>query len=153
MTTEKLTWQAPEYLYRQKTADWYWIVAIVTISISLIAIILNNIIFAILIIVSSFTLSLFASRHPKIINVEVDENGVTVDKTRYSYANLDSFWVETGQAHPKVLLKAKKILMPYIVILINDIEPEEVKLVLFKHLQEEEHTEPLLEKFLIYFGF
>ena len=100
-----LNWQAHEYLYSEKTADWYWIVSIITISIAIIAIILNNIIFAILIIVSSFTLSLFASRKPEIIDVEINPSGVTVGKTHYPYAHLDSFWVETREFQPKIILK------------------------------------------------
>ena len=149
----KISWQAHEYLYSEKTADWYWIVAIITISIAIIAIILNNIIFAILIIVSSFTLSLFASRKPEIITVEISPSGVTVGKTHYPYAHLDSFWVETREIAPKIILKSKKVFMPFIAILIDEVDPEEVRHVLLQHLPEEEHVEPFLEKLLIYFGF
>ena len=148
-----LKWQAHEYLYAEKTADWYWIVAIVTISIAIIAIILNNIIFAILIIISSFTLSLFASRKPEIMTVEINVSGVTVGKTHYPYAHLDSFWVETRETQPKIILKSKKVFMPFIVTLIDDVQPEKVRDILLQHLPEEEHVEPFLEKLLIYFGF
>ena len=150
---ENLKWQAHEYLYSEKTADWYWIVAIITISIAIIAIILNNIIFAILIIVSSFILSLFASRKPEVISVEITSSGITAGKTHYPYANLQSFWVETREIVPKIILKSKKVFMPFIAVLIDEIEPEEVRHALSQHLPEEEHVEPFLEKLLIYFGF
>ena len=150
---QNLKWRAYEYLYSEKTTDWYWIVAIVTISIAIIAIILNNIIFAILIIVSSFTLSLFASRKPELITIEINASGVTVGKTHYPYAHLDSFWVETREFQPKIILKSKKIFMPFIAILIDEVHPEEVREALLSHLPEEEHVEPFLEKLLIYFGF
>jgi len=153
MNEEKLKWQTPEYIYREKTADWYWIVSIVTISIALIAIILNNIIFALLIIASSFTLSLFASRKPSVIDVRINNSGIIAGNTKYTYDSLDSFWVETREAYPKVLVKSKKLLMPFIVILINGVEPSDVKHALEKYLPEKEHAEPFLEKLLIYFGF
>ncbi len=149
----KLSWQTSEYLYKEKTNDWYWIVGIVTVSIALVAIILNNIIFGILIIVSSFTLSLFASKKPAIIKINIDNSGVNFGKTHYIYRNLDSFWVETRENYPRVLLKSKKVLMPYIVIYIEDVSPEEVRKELLKYLPEEEHTEPFLEKLLLYLGF
>ena len=150
---EKISWHTIEYIHTPKTSDWYWIVAIITISIALISIIMNNIIFAILIVVSSFTLSLFASKKPKIVEISIDNIGITVDNTLYPFANLESFWIETREHHPKILVKSKKIFMPFIVIFIGDIEIEKVRETLSRHLPEEEHIEPFLEKLLIYFGF
>src|SRR3989339_740914 len=91
---ETISWETIEYLHREKTNDWYWIVGIITVSVALIAIILNNVIFAILIIVSSFTLSLFASKKPEIITIEIGETGITVGKNNYPYKELESFWIE-----------------------------------------------------------
>lgn len=150
---EKLSWKTTEYLYTPKTPDWYWIVGIVTISIALVAIILNNIIFALLIIISSFTLSLFASKKPEIIQVNIDSSGISVGNNHLPYKELDSFWVETREANPRILLKSKKIFMPFVVVFIEGVDNEKVREILLQHLPEEEHTEPLLEKLLLYFGF
>jgi len=153
MNSEKVSWQAPEYIHREKSSDWYWIVGIITISIALISIILNNIIFGILIVVCSFTLSLFASRKPEKVTVDITDVGVTVGKTRYPYEELESFWIETREIHPRILLKSKKTLMPFVVILLGDGSIEEIHAKLSEHLPETEHTEPFLEKLLIYLGF
>ena len=150
---DKISWQTFEYLHTEKTADWYWIVGIVTISIAIIAIILNNIIFAILIIISTFTLSLFASRRPDIIDVEIDSGKVKLGRVQYTYKDMDSFWVETREFHPKILFKTKKIFSPYVVVYIQDHDPEDVREILLKYLPEEEHHEPLFEKILMYLGF
>lgn len=150
---EKISWKTIEYLHREKTSDWYWIVGIITISIALISIILNNVIFAILIIISSFTLSLFASKKPELITVDINNLGITVGKNHYPYKDLDSFWIETRDAHPRILFKSKKVFMPFIMVLLEDVEPESIRELLSKYLLEEEHTEPLLEKLLLYFGF
>jgi hypothetical protein len=150
---EKLSWDTVEYLHKEKTPDWYWIVGIVTISIAIISIILNNLIFAILIIISSFTLSLFASKKPEIIEVDIDMSGVTVGRNHYLYKDLESFWIETRDSYPRVLLKSKKVFMPFIMILIEGVEPNQIQELLSKYLPEEEHVEPLLEKILLYFGF
>ncbi len=153
MSSENISWQAPEYMHREKTSDWYWIVGIVTISIALISIILNNVIFGILIIVCSFTLSLFASRKPQKITIELDNVGIVVGKTRYPYETLESFWIETREIHPRILLKSKKTVSTFIIILLGNSSPEEIHAKLLSHLPETEHTEPLLEKLLIYLGF
>ncbi len=150
---ERLSWTTKEYPHTEKTGDWYWIVGIVTISIATVAIILNNLIFAILIIVSSFTLSLFASKKPEIVRVEIDDFGITFGSVNYPYKNLDSFWVETREHAPKILLKSKKVFVPFIIIGIENTDPGLIREKLAKNLPEEEHTEPFLEKLLIYFGF
>ena len=150
---EKISWHTIEYIHTPKTSDWYWIVGTITISIAIIAIILNNIIFAILIIISSFTLSLFASRPAQVVEVHIDRNGVEFGKHQYSFRDLDSFWLETRETHPRILLKSKKVFMPLIVVFIEEHSPEDVHRILSQYLKEEEHTEPLLEKLLLYFGF
>ena len=151
--TDNISWQTIEYLHTEKTTDWYWIVAIITVSITLISIIFGNLIFGILIIVSSFTLTLFASRKPESMEVEISNTGVRVGKTIYSYAHLSSFWIETREANPRVLLKSNKIFMPFVVIFLEDMDHEKIRTTLSQYLPEEEHREPLLEKLLIYFGF
>lgn len=148
-----VSWQTFEYIHKDKTADWYWIVGIVAISVALIAIILNNIIFGVLVIVAAFTLSLVASRKPDIITVEIDNMGVKAGKTRYPYTFLESFWIETRDAHPRVILKSKKIFMPYVAILTDDMDVDQIHDKLAKHLPEEEHVEPFLEKLMIHLGF
>ena len=150
---DKLQWHAREYIHTEKSADWYWIVAIIVASVAVISIILSNLIFAILIIVSFFTLSLFASRKPEIILMEINNLGVNVGNTHYPYVHLESFWIETRELYPRLILKSKKTFMPFVVILIEDMEPEKIREFLLKHLPEVEHTEPFLEKLLIYFGF
>jgi len=149
----KLSWHAPEYIHTEKNPDWYWIVAIVTVTIALIAIILNNVIFALLIIVSSFTLTLLAGRKPERVHIEISERRISVGKIHYNYAELDSFWVEKRHVFPKLVLKSKKVFLPYVNILIEEVEPEKVREVLSDHLPEEEHVEPLFEKILVYLGF
>jgi hypothetical protein len=150
---DKISWNTVEYLHKEKNPDWYWIVSIITISIALISIILNNIIFAILIIISSFTLALFASKKPEVITITLDSAGVLMGKNRYLYKDLDSFWIEVRDSYPRILFKSKKIIMPYVVILIEDTDQEKIKEFLLEYLPEEEHSEPLLEKILLYFGF
>lgn len=150
---DKITWQTTEYFHTHKTSDWYWIVGIVTISFALIAIILNNLIFGILILVAGFTLSLFAARRPGVVNVEISNSGITFAGKYHAYGTLESFWVETQEGHPRIFLKSKEIFSPYTVIFIEDEDPEMIHHLLSSKLKEEKHTESLLEKIMMYLGF
>jgi len=150
---EKISWKTTEYLHNEKTTDWYWIVGIITISIALISIILNNLIFAILIIISSFTLTLFASKKPEIMSVEFSDKEFTFGEKKHKYSEIDAFWIELRDGTPRIILKSKKVFMPYISIFLENTEPDKLKEFLSPKLQEEEMSEPLFEKLLIYFGF
>jgi hypothetical protein len=148
-----LEWTAPEHMYTQKTTDWYWIVAIVSATLTLLSILLGNTLFGILILVSSFTLALHASHPPKIIDIKVTDKGVQAGSTLYPYGSLESFWIEEKELHPRILLKSESKLAPYIVILLGDVPAEDIRQVLDTYLHEIKHSEPFLEKLLIWFGF
>ena len=85
--------------------------------------------------------------------MEINNSEAVVDQTHYPYVNLESFWVETREAYPKIIFKSKKFFMPYISILIDDVNADQIREKLLQHLPEEEHIEPFLEKLLIYLGF
>jgi len=150
---EKIEWRSPQYIHTEKTNDWFWIVGIITMTIALISIILNDVIFAILIIISAFTLSLFASHRPEFSDNEINASGVKKGRMYYPYTDIDSFWVETTDKYPRLFLKQKQKLSQYVILLIDFDDAEEIKTFLSQHIIEEKMTESLFEKLLIYFGF
>lgn len=149
---EKIEWMAPEYIHTEKTSDWYWIVGIISITIALTSIILNNIIFAVLILVSGFTLSLFSSRKPDLVEMEINNQGIHTGKRFYHYENISSFNIENNDNFPRIILKTKSYISPAIKILIHREEAEEINQFLQKHLPKENLSESIFEKLLIYFG-
>ncbi len=148
-----LTWTAPEYMHTHKSADWYWIVGIISATLAVLAIVLGNTLFGILILVSAFTLSLYASRPPKMQEIKVSDKGVQVNNVFYPYSILESFWIEEKELHPRILLKPEHRFAPYIIILLGEVPAEEIRELLDQHLHEVKHSEPFLEKLLIWFGF
>lgn len=148
-----IEWQAPEYYHREKSADWYWAVGIISLSAAATAIILDNVLFGVMIIIGAFTLSLYASRRPALVNIEINETGIKIGKIFYPYGNLESFWVEETHAYPKILLKSKKVLVSHIVISTEEKDPDEIREFLRKHLTEEEQSEPLIHMIMEYLGF
>jgi hypothetical protein len=114
---------------------------------------LDNLIFGILILAASLALSLHASRKPDTINISIGKKGVQVGNILYPYNDLLSFWVETGDRYPRAILKSKKTLMPFLILLLNDVDPDDVEHALLIRLPEEHHSETLMEKILIRLGF
>lgn len=156
MGKDPFIWQAHEYYFQEKNSDWYWAVGIVGFSIAVIAAIFGNILFALLVLISTFALSMFASKEPRIIRFEINKSGIIIEKTLYPYATLESFWVEDNKhlnRPSQLFLKSQRTLVPLIAIPLEGVDPEDIRDFLLDHLLEDHHTEPLGQKILEYFGF
>ena len=148
-----LTWTAPEYMHTHKTADWYWIVGIVALTLAVISTLFGDMLFGIFIVVGAFTLALYASLPPQFQQIKISEKGVQIQDTFYSYNVLESFWIEEKELHPRILFKSERHIAPYIIVLLGEVPAEEIRDVLSQHLHEVKHSEPFLEKLLIWLGF
>lgn len=149
-------WETEEYYFQEKTSDWYWAVGIIGVSISVLAVIFSNALFALLIFLSTFALTLYGSRRPNVLKFEVGKRGIMIGNTLYPFGTLESFWVEDRRhiGRPsKLVIKSRKPMVPLIAIPLGETNPEEVRDFLMDHLLESHHPEPLGQKLLEYFGF
>lgn len=150
---ETITWSTPEYEHKERSADWYIALGIITISASVAAFLLGNILFGFFILIGAFTLAMYSMRTPEEMFVEINNHGIVINDRIYTYNSLESFWVEGYDTEPKIIIQSEKTLMPYIVIPLGGVDPEEVREYLLEHLEEEEHSEPLSHKIMEYLGF
>lgn len=156
MTKGSVTWEALEYNQIEKNTDWYWAVSIIAISVTLISVILGNIIFAIVVVVSTFALIVSARRNPKIVNFEINKQGLYIDNEFRPYSELKSFWVDDNSQHDgisKLYIRQRGMTAGVLHIPLENVDPEEVRNYLLEVLLEEEHTESILHKFFEYLGF
>jgi hypothetical protein len=154
MATEALIfWNAHEHLHTEKKPDWYWMVGIITLALAAVAIIFGNIITGIFILVATSALVIHTAIPAKNIYHEVNDRGIVVDNVLYPFLSLESFWIPHDEFPPKILVKSRKTFMPYIVIYIDEVDPEEVREVLLRYIAETEHHESLLKHILERLGF
>ncbi len=153
-----ITWQAYEYHHVPKSTDWFWAVSIIAICAAITAVIFSDALFAVVIIIGTFALFMYAVRRPELVDFELNVKGVMIGTKLYPYATLESFWVEeftNVHPHPKLLIKSQKIAMPLIAIPVpaDEIHHEEVRQYILNYLPEEEHAEPLSQKIMEHLGF
>lgn len=150
----KFEWTAHEYEHKERSPDWFWAMGIIVFSLAVVSVIFGNIIFALLIVLAAFSLSLFLNRPPEEIHVTVDEYGITKDKIHYPYGTLESFWIDDEHPHNKILLRSEKTFMPLIIIpLADDVNLDKLHEALLRHVDEEYHSLPIVERMLEYLGF
>ncbi len=151
---EKIEWSALEYEERKKSNDWFWMVGIIAIIVAGSAIYLKNILFAILILVGTFTLLLYVARAPRMVNFEINRRGIVVGATIYPYGTLKSFWLQDNGRRKRLSIESQKMLMPHITLLIpDDMDTEAIRIFLSTRLPEEEHPESFAETVMESLGF
>lgn len=148
-----IEWDAPEHFHTEKNNDWYWAVGIITLTAATLAFIFGNVIFGLLIIIGVFSLLVHSSRKPKTIHVEINDRGIIAQNVLYPFLSLESFWIDAHERPSKILIKSLKTFMPYIVIYIDEVDPEKVRDILLNYIAETEHQEPLTQKILERLGF
>ena len=140
----KITWQAREYEYHPKNANWYWVLGIIALALVLAAVVLNNFLFAVLVVISGFALASYGARKPHFITHALEPRGIRVGKKIYDYGSLKFFWIHYDPPIRKeLLLESKKTFANKITIMLEDADPEQARDYLLQYLKEKKIEEPL----------
>lgn len=154
MQNDQIMWEAPEYIYREKSREWFISFWIIMAALFAVAVLFKNFLFAGIIVLTAFTVTLYARREPSLLRFEITRVGINTHRTFYPYSFLTAFWIDhLSVGSPKLLLVSSKLLMPMIVIPLGDQDPDEVRNFLNNYMVERELFEPLSHKLLDYFGF
>jgi len=146
MTKNYLKWSAPEFTHYNKDKSWFIITGLIAGGLFLWALSTKNLLFALLIGLSYFSITVFALKKPREINLAITAKGIEIDKTFYEFDNLKSFWIFYEPPQIKELsLRSKKTIMPYIKIPLGEQNPVEVRQTLLKYLPERRHKESLID--------
>lgn len=152
---QPIEWRAHEYVHFEKSQDWYWILGLVAVAGAVAAILFNNVLFALLILIAAFVVALFAGRKPDIVSFSLTQRGVRINDTLYPFSNLKSFGiVERSSNHiPKLILEPKGHLAMHIYIPLENVDVDHVHDFLLDFVFEDEHEEPLIHHFMEWLGF
>jgi hypothetical protein len=153
MEKVSLTWQAPEYSHYKRSTDWFWAVGIITICIAILAFVFHNALFGILILLSAGILVFYTIREPGTVEYEINQRGIVIGKELHPYLTIEAFWIETRTGEPKIILRSKKNVLPYIIIPLHEESVDDVASVLSEFLEEKELQEPASHKIMEYLGF
>ncbi|MEK7114818.1 MAG: hypothetical protein AAB847_00435 [Patescibacteria group bacterium] len=103
-----IIWKAPEYHYHEKDVSWYWLVIILAIIITAIALWQRNFLFAVFTVIAGITLLVWGHRKPSLIDFELNEHGLKIGDVFYPKDLFDNFSLnKNGSEWDKLLLKKK----------------------------------------------
>lgn len=147
-------WQAPEFDYHEKSSDWYWALGIVTFGFLVLALMLKNWLFAILVVLGGFSFGMYGVKRPRTINFAITSRGIKIGEVLYPFDHLKSFWLSYDPPHVKELyVISKKVLVPQLSIPLGASDPNEIREHLLKFLEEREIQESFADVIARFFRF
>lgn len=108
---EVIEWEAYESLHGKRTIDWFWGVGLAGVIIGIIAILLGNILLAVLSIIGTVTIVLTSLKHPDLYYYALTPRGIIEDNKLYLWSELEIFWIQETDP-PILLVKSRKDTVP-----------------------------------------
>lgn len=142
-TAPAFVWSAPEFAYKEKSADWFLAVGVISFSLIVSAFFLGNVLLAILVGVGAFALVVSSLRRPRTMAFTVTETSIRLGDESFLFKDLSSFWILKDGAGARLLLHGTRPWSPRTVVPIADtVDREALRTHLARHLAEEEQREP-----------
>lgn len=153
-TPREIAWEAPQHHHVEKGNDWFFALAIIDIALVIVAIMFNDVIFALLIGVAGGVIAVAAAKRPAIVPFSVSVRGVKIEGHLYPYASLAAYHIdEEDPRGPQLLIRTERRLNPLLVVPLPEEHIDDIEDMLKLKLVEEELEEPFMLKVLEIFGF
>ncbi len=142
------SWIVPEFEYKEKKKDWFWLLGIGAVLLIGFGIFTKNYLFCFLVAIGSFLMVKTAHDQPEELTIEISERGIRYHKELFPYEKVFQFWIADSEKGGHILiLYVNRRLSPRISFTIDPrIDPVELRNYLKEHVSESEMKEPLTEK-------
>jgi hypothetical protein len=133
-----IEWEFPEYIKYQRSRKWFIGLGLIEFLAIIYAILTQNFLFGILMILIGFILILHSKREPLKITFQIFETGIKVGSKFYKWDQLNNFRIVYEPSGPKLLyFDVKGTLIPDFSIPLENQNPLEVRQILKKYLAED----------------
>lgn len=139
-------WVVDEYHRHERGPMWYALAFVVGLSLVLYAVITQNFLFAVIIVMCGVIIGLSALREPQKVQFRLTRRGVMLGSQFSSYKDLRSFWILYEPPYVKNLyIDFKSPVMPHLVVPIEDQDPVKIRRTLLDYIREDmtQEQEPL----------
>ena len=150
----EITWEAPQHHHVEKGNDWFFALAIIVFALIVVALLFNDVLFALLIGVAGGVLAMAAAKQPAIVPFGVSVRGVKVEGELYPFASLISYHIDEEDFRgPQLFLRTERRFTSLLVLPLPPDHIDDIEDILKEKLPEEELQEPFMLKLLELFGY
>lgn len=136
MEQKLLEWKAKEFENYDRSPGWYLTLSILAALLVIYELIQRDWFAAITLLIIAGIVYFFSKLVPREIDVVISDKAVEVDRARYTYPNIHTFWISEFQGLSSLHLETTAYLNRFITILIENQDPEEVRVILKKYIPE-----------------
>ncbi len=134
-----LQWQGQEFEFTPKSSAWYWTLGILAVGSATAAVIVGNILFAIILILAGATTALLGSRRPATHVFRITDRGIHVGEQLFRYENISRFAIDEGEPK-KFLFELKQGLVKVMTVPLDGVDHRALRMELKNHnIEETEH--------------
>ena len=148
-----IEWQAPDHELPERPTDWYLSVGVVGVAISVASFILGNLLFAIFCLLATASIIIHMAKKPESIEFSITDSGIQMRHDFFPYGKLRSFWIDHEKNKNDMVIHSNRSVLPHLVVPIRDVDPEEVREKLRRHIPEIYEHKNLIDKSIDYLGF
>ncbi len=147
-SSDVISWEAEEYVVRDKNAWWY--VGLVAVGLVLcgIAILVQAWTFLVVIILSVFALIIYALRPPRILHYSLSNKGLSEGDRVYDYADFKAFGILREGNHFAIVLTPRKRFAPRVTVYFPENRGEQIVDMFGARLPMEEVKLDMLDKLI-----
>ena len=149
-----VSWEAPQHHHVEKGNDWFLALLIIVVALIIVAVLMGNVLFALLLGIGGGVLAMSAAKRPAIVPYAVSVRGVKVEDQLFPFSDLTVFHIDEEDFRgPQLLLKTIRRRTPLLVLPIPLDHIDDIESILKEKLPEEMIYEPFAMKLLELFGF
>ncbi len=153
-TARGISWEAPQHHHVEKGNDWFLALLIVVAALVFTAILLDNVMFALLLGLAGGVLAISAAKRPAIVPYGVSVRGIKVEDELFPFPLLVSYHLdEEDPRGPQLLIRTTRKSVPLLVLPLPLEHVDAIEDILRERIPEEELHEPFFLKVLEIFGF
>ncbi len=146
--TDIITWEAEEYVVRDKTAWWYVGLIVVGLVFGGISVWLQWWSFLAVVILSVVALAIYAMRPPRVIRYSLSNKGVSEGDHLYAYSEFKSFGILKEGQHFAIVLTPTKRFSPRLMVYFPEAQGEEIVDAFGERLPMEEAKLDFIDKLI-----
>ena len=111
-----VSWEAEEYLQREKNGGWYVGLVIVTLALVALSVLLKWWTFTALVVLSAIALAIYSARPPRKLKYALSNKGLTEGEKLYNYEDYKSFGVLADGDNYAIVLCPRKRFSPRVTV-------------------------------------
>jgi hypothetical protein len=143
------SWTFKEYEKHVRSSRWYWIMSVIGLAFVVYAVLTQDYLFAIIVVLFAIVIFLQDKNEPQEIPFAIVQTGIIVGNNYYRFSELKDFWIIYNPPEVKILyFGLKNVIKHRISVPLFDIDPRPIHEFISRFVTEnlEEEDEPFSDK-------